>query len=111
MILRSVTPTVVVSILTAALLWSQDAGHELADGVGAIPEDARTGYEALQASSLKTHLTILASDSLGGRGNGQPGLRMAAEYLAAHYRQLGLSPLDDDSSFFQLGRHSLNRSD
>ena len=41
---------------------------------------------------LKKHLTILASDSLEGRETGKKGQKMAAEYIANHFINIGIPP-------------------
>jgi Zn-dependent M28 family amino/carboxypeptidase len=58
---------------------------------------------AQSPDSLKGHLSFLASDALEGRGTPSRGLNIAAEYIAAHFRRLGLEPLggDKDNPYFQ----------
>ena len=41
---------------------------------------------------LASHLYYLASDFFEGRGTGARGQRMAAQYLASQYQQMGLAP-------------------
>jgi hypothetical protein len=47
------------------------------------------------------HLRVLSSDGLQGRGNGTPGLELAAEYIAEQYRAAGLRPGGNDGSWYQ----------
>lgn len=47
------------------------------------------------------HVRFLASDELGGRGNGTPGLERAAAYIAAHFERLGLQPGGESGTWFQ----------
>jgi hypothetical protein len=47
------------------------------------------------------HVKYLASDELGGRGNGTPGLERAARYIADQFRASGLQPGMGDGSWFQ----------
>jgi hypothetical protein len=47
------------------------------------------------------HVRYLASDELEGRGDGTPGLEKAAEYIARSFRESGLEPGGDNSTFFQ----------
>jgi hypothetical protein len=54
--------------------------------------------------ALETHIRYLASDELGGRGNGTDGLRLAARYVAAEFDELGLRPAGDGDSYFQTFR-------
>ena len=53
----------------------------------------------MSADSLRGHLSFLASDALGGRVNGTPGIEIAAEYVAAQFRRAGLEPIGDDGYF------------
>src|SRR6476661_8467784 len=46
------------------------------------------------------HLSVLASDAYEGRETGKPGAMKAAEYIAAHFKSLGLkAPVN--GSYFQ----------
>ena len=53
---------------------------EIVTGAKAI-ESANT----ILAEDLKTHLYIIASDEFEGRNTGEPGQKMAAEYLKSFY--------------------------
>jgi hypothetical protein len=46
-------------------------------------------------------LPYLASDELAGRGVGSPGLDVAAQFIADHFRAAGLKPLPALGSYFQ----------
>ncbi|MCH8567788.1 MAG: M28 family peptidase [Balneolales bacterium] len=58
---------------------------------------------------LKYHLETLASDEFMGRGTGQQGILLAAEYLASYLEQYGVQPLGDDDSYFQHFELNANR--
>lgn len=47
--------------------------------------------EKITALGLEEKLTFLASDEMEGRDTGEKGQKMAAEYLANHYKNLGLA--------------------
>ncbi|WP_040478883.1 M28 family peptidase [Mariniradius saccharolyticus] len=54
----------------------------------------------INAQDLEKHLTYLASDELEGRDTGEKGQKLAAEYLANFYQNLGLKgPVD--GTYFQ----------
>jgi hypothetical protein len=57
---------------------------------------------------LRAHLSFLADDALEGRGTGTHGGLVAAEYIAAQFRRLGLEPAGDSGTYMQhvtlLGR-------
>jgi len=50
---------------------------------------------------LLEHIQFLASDELGGRGLGTPGLEQAADYIVAQFESAGLAPAGDDGHFRQ----------
>jgi len=57
--------------------------------------------ERISEDRYLAHLKVLAADGLQGRGNGTPGLELAAEYIAEQYRLAGLKPAGTDGSWFQ----------
>ncbi len=59
--------------------------------------------ETITADDIKTHLDILASDEYEGRETGQPGQRKAAQYIADHFKNLGLPELIGDSYYQKIG--------
>ncbi|GAB3828065.1 M28 family peptidase [Hymenobacter jeollabukensis] len=55
-------------------------------------DDAAVTYAGtITAADLRQHLGILASDAYEGRATGEKGQKMAADYLAARFRELGLT--------------------
>jgi hypothetical protein len=64
-----------------------------------LPPDTARLLGRISADRMRTHLTYLASDELGGRGTPSPGLDLAANYIAAQFRLAGLEPLGDDGYF------------
>ena len=61
----------------------------------------KQGIESINTRDLKTHMEFLASDELEGRNTGEPGLQVAARYLAVQARRLGLQPADQEHGYFQ----------
>ena len=51
--------------------------------------------ETIVSDDLLAHASFLASDERNGRLTGSPGQQAAADYIADHFRQLGLEPLGD----------------
>ncbi|MCD6118273.1 M20/M25/M40 family metallo-hydrolase [bacterium] len=49
------------------------------------------------ASEYLGHIEYLASDELGGRMSGEPGQKLAAEYIVQWYEDLGILPGNGDS--------------
>ena len=50
---------------------------------------------------LTAHLTILASDEFEGRETGEKGNEMAANYIAEHFRNLGLPAIGLENTYYQ----------
>ena len=48
---------------------------------------------------LERHLNVLASDSLEGRETGKKGQKMAADYIAKHFKSLGIPPYKKDTYY------------
>ena len=53
----------------------------------------------LTANALKADVSFLASDALLGRANTSPEFQIAAEFIAAQFRRVGLEPLGDEGYF------------
>lgn len=75
-----------LAILVLALL----AG--CADHAPPSASPAALQRSAVSESSVRAHLEFLASDALNGRQSGTRDEQIAAEYVAAHFRRLGLAP-------------------
>lgn len=58
--------------------------------LGLVLAAAKPDYDLVTPSSLEAHLRFLSSDLLEGRGTPSRGLDIAAEYIAAQFRLVGL---------------------
>jgi hypothetical protein len=66
---------------------------------------SRTGRDAAEtitASDFMRRVSLIAADSMMGRGNPSPGLERTANYVAAEFRRGGLRPAGDAGSYRQL---------
>jgi Zn-dependent M28 family amino/carboxypeptidase len=57
--------------------------------------------EMPDAERIRAHVKFLSSDLLEGRGTGQRGGDIAAEYIATQFALYGLKPAGDDGTYFQ----------
>lgn len=57
--------------------------------------------EIITADLLYQHLSVIAGDSLMGRGTGQQGIDMAADYLAYWLERYEVTPMGDEGGWFQ----------
>jgi aminopeptidase YwaD len=69
----------------------------LAGGVGDAARKPR-----VSEASVRAHLEFLASDALNGRGSGTRDEQIAAEYVGAQFRRLGLKPGGAAGSYVQI---------
>ncbi len=56
---------------------------------------------SFSAERMKADVTFLADDLLRGRDTGSEGHRIAANYVAAQFKQLGLAPYGENGGYFQ----------
>jgi Peptidase family M28/PA domain len=93
---RTLNPVLAASLLAAALSPT------------AAAQTKEAGKPTTAPRVLRAHVAFLADDALQGRGTGSWGGRVAADYIAAQFRRLGLVPAGDSGSYFQhitmLGR-------
>jgi Zn-dependent M28 family amino/carboxypeptidase len=60
-----------------------------------------TGVAMPDAEKIRAYVKFLSSDLLEGRGTGQRGGDIAAEYIGTQFALYGLKPAGDDGTFFQ----------
>jgi Tol biopolymer transport system component len=88
----------------------QTGGESPAGASGPAIEEQRpasTAFEApkfsgeISKNDLGAVISYLASDELEGRLAGSPGGHLAAEYIAAQMKRIGLQPVGTNDGFFQ----------
>jgi Zn-dependent M28 family amino/carboxypeptidase len=68
------------------------------------PRPSSAAFAALETISperIRAHVRFLANDLLEGRGTGQRGGDIAAEYIAAQFAVYGLKPVGDNGTYMQ----------
>lgn len=65
------------------------------------PASTQTPADDGAPSRVRAHVEFLADDLLEGRGTGQRGYDIAATYVAAQFRALGLQPGGDNGTWFK----------
>jgi Zn-dependent M28 family amino/carboxypeptidase len=72
------------------------------DGVSVrLPESAFAALQTINPEHIRWHVRFLSHDLLEGRGTGQRGGELAAEYIATQFAEYGLKPAGDNGSYFQ----------
>jgi Zn-dependent M28 family amino/carboxypeptidase len=66
-----------------------------------LPSAAFAAMETIDPEHIRWHVRYLSHDLLEGRGTGQRGGDIAAEYIATQLAEYGLKPAGDDGSYLQ----------
>lgn len=104
----------ILSLCALAIVWSCNISQSSAQATADVKTDTDLllSYQnEISIPYLEKHLSALAADSMEGRETGTRGQKMAADYLAAEYRRLGLTPIGDNRSYFQHYNLSATRRD
>jgi hypothetical protein len=78
-----------ILLAAAILLLARPAAPAGARGEPQLPD--------FSAQSIQAQIEYLASDALKGRGSGEPGNELAAQFIARTFRDAGLKPLGTSS--------------
>ncbi|HET6569240.1 MAG TPA: M28 family peptidase [Rhodothermales bacterium] len=77
---------------TASPCLAQSAAPAKTPTLFESPELVEQYQQTITPEDLASHLYFFASDFFEGRETGMPGQKLAARYLAAQYRKIGLEP-------------------
>jgi Zn-dependent M28 family amino/carboxypeptidase len=66
-----------------------------------FPPAAIAAFQKIDAERIRAHVRFLSHDLLEGRGTGQRGGDIAAEYIATQFAQDGLKPAGDNGTYMQ----------
>ncbi|MGA7220448.1 MAG: M28 family peptidase [Candidatus Sulfotelmatobacter sp.] len=66
-----------------------------------LPGAAFAAMQTINPEHIRWHVRFLSHDLLEGRGTGQRGGELAAEYMATQFAEYGLKPAGDNGSYFQ----------
>jgi len=66
-----------------------------------LPGTAIVALQAIRPENIETHVRFLSHDLLEGRGTGQRGGDIAAEYIATQFALYGLKPAGDKGTYMQ----------
>ena len=69
--------------------------------VAGVPPAVNAAAASINPENLRAHVRFLSHDLLEGRGTGQRGGDIAAEYIATQFALSGLKPAGDNGSYLQ----------
>jgi Zn-dependent M28 family amino/carboxypeptidase len=96
-------------IATLSLLAWAEGGTPAPPSAGAkreavsvrLPGEAFAAMATITPEHIRWHVRFLSHDLLEGRGTGQRGGDIAAEYIATQFAEYGLKPAGDNGSYLQ----------
>ena len=89
-------------VILSVLTYGQAAPRKAVRG-GAVrlPGVAINAMQTIHPEHIRAHVRFLAHDLLEGRGTGQRGGDIAAEYIATQFALYGLKPSGDNGTYMQ----------
>jgi Zn-dependent M28 family amino/carboxypeptidase len=90
-------------VCVSLLLWGEGgagAGSSKTTSVR-LPGAAFAALETINPEHIRWHVRYLSHDLLEGRGTGQRGGDLAAEYIATQFAEYGLKPAGDHGTYMQ----------
>jgi Zn-dependent M28 family amino/carboxypeptidase len=91
--------------LTCGLLLAQAAAPQTAmppvPKIAALPPAAEQAMASIDPEKIRAQVKFLAHDLLEGRGTGQRGGDVAAQYIATQFELLRLKPAADNGTYLQ----------
>ncbi|HET7441726.1 MAG TPA: M28 family peptidase [Terriglobales bacterium] len=95
----------VLATLLCAALWADPPASERRNAALAasirLPAAAFAAMETINPDHIRQHVRFLSHDLLEGRGTGQRGGDIAAEYIATQFALYGLKPAGDNGTYMQ----------
>jgi Zn-dependent M28 family amino/carboxypeptidase len=92
-----------VLVLPVSGAWAQGAGQRarVQAASARLPGAAIAALQKIDPERIRAHVRFLADDLLEGRGTGQRGGDIAAEYIATQFALDGLKPAGDNGTYMQ----------
>ena len=96
--------TLILSFLCLVALAAAQNPAQSARTLAPAPRPSSAAFAAMEtisAERIRAHVRFLSHDLLEGRGTGQRGGDIAAEYIATQYALYGLKPAGDNGTYMQ----------
>jgi len=95
------TVCILVCLLSSTLLYAAPKPKKGSIAAGRLPAPAFAAMQTIDPERIRAHVRFLADDLLEGRGTGQRGGDIAAEYIATQFALYGLKPAGDTGTYLQ----------
>ena len=91
----------IFAIATLSLAQGQHKASRSSGVSVRLPGTAIAAMQKIDPERIRAHVRFLAHDLLEGRGTGQRGGDIAAEYMATQFALYGLKPAGDNGTYMQ----------
>src|SRR5436853_6090867 len=98
---KSVVVLFLIFVISLISLQAASNRARSADPSIQIPGVAINAMESINPERIRAHVRFLSHDLLEGRGTGQRGGDIAAEYIATQFALYGLKPAGDNGTYLQ----------
>jgi len=95
------SPVILSVIFMIYGVWAQSPRRSMSAASVHFPPAAIAAFQKIDAERIRAHVRFLSHDLLEGRGTGQRGGDIAAEYIATQYALYGLKPAGDNGTYMQ----------
>src|SRR5450759_3765791 len=104
--MRKTALLILILALTTAPLMAQKPAtskpkRATQSSTATLPPSAAAAMKSIDPQRIRAHVKFLASDLLEGRGTGQRGGDIAAEYISTMFASYGLKPRGDNGTYMQ----------
>src|SRR5438105_2278762 len=98
---KSVVVLFLIFVISLISLQAASNRARSADPSIQIPGVAINAMQKINPERIRAHVRFLSHDLLEGRGTGQRGGDIAAEYIATQFALYGLKPVGDNGTYLQ----------
>ena len=95
------TVCILVCLLSSTLLYAAPKSRKGSIAAARLPAPAFAAMQTIDPERIRAHVRFLADDLLEGRGTGQRGGDIAAQYIATQFALYGLKPAGDNGTYLQ----------
>jgi Zn-dependent M28 family amino/carboxypeptidase len=99
--MRKAIVLLAVLLLSSALCPAQTSHKRARPASAHLPGAAIAAMQTINPEHIRAHVRFLSHDLLEGRGTGQRGGDIAAEYMATQFALYGLKPAGDNGTYMQ----------
>jgi Zn-dependent M28 family amino/carboxypeptidase len=98
---RIIVLFIVLAISSLSQAQRAQRSSHLSEASARLPGTAIAALQKIDPERIRAHVRFLAHDLLEGRGTGQRGGDIAAEYIATQFALYGLKPAGDHGTYMQ----------